>query len=388
MLRATDGSTDPRAPGQSFHTPSSAEQNSWDASGTHFYVVAGGGGRLQLLDFDPNTLKIQRRDTPALEEWGREPQFSFSRPNILYGIQARDRRFEQFDLTSGKISLVHDSSSCLKLGFTDHGSSISVSADDRRFMSVFGPQQDRNYIVYVYDRDKGCRWYNTMTGEIGGQWGPKGNVSFDVRFGVHDARIAKSGDFVLISGSKEGPLFWDVDTLTATLCPMHRPTSCGGHHVMGYSHLINLSGQHPMDLRLRSLNHLDTSTPLVDNLEPTQGWYDKHPSWNDVNADDTMPACLATYRPDNPPGGPPTVKGPWENEVDCVETDGKASRVWRFAHTYSTAQNGFWSSPRGNVSQDGRFYAFTSDWEDQLGQSTNGPAKQKYRTDVFIVELK
>jgi hypothetical protein len=106
-----------------------------------------------------------------------------------------------------------------------------------------------------------------------------------------------------------------------------------------------------------------------------------------VDPDDSTPACLSTYRRDNPnqPGAPPKVAGPWENEILCVETDRKDSKVWRFAHTYSTAQNGFWSSPRGNVSQDGRFYMFTSDWEDQLGLARGASL---YRTDVFIVELK
>jgi outer membrane protein assembly factor BamB len=70
----------------------------------------------------------------------------------------------------------------------------------------------------------------------------------------------------------------------------------------------------------------------------------------------------------------------------CVETDGKASRVWRFAHTYSTAKNGFWSTPRGNVSQDGRFFIFTSDWEDQLDERPRD--KRDHRVDVFIVELR
>jgi outer membrane protein assembly factor BamB len=78
------------------------------------------------------------------------------------------------------------------------------------------------------------------------------------------------------------------------------------------------------------------------------------------------------------------VNGPWENEVLCIETDGKGSKIWRFAHTYSTAKNGFWSTPRGNVSSDGRFYMFTSDWQDQLGKEPDG----KYRTDVFVVELR
>jgi hypothetical protein len=81
---------------------------------------------------------------------------------------------------------------------------LSVSADDRRLMTVLGPQQDHNYMVYIYDRDKGCRWYNTQTGEVGGKWGPRGMIPAPYRFGVHDARISKSGEFVEISGGGQG----------------------------------------------------------------------------------------------------------------------------------------------------------------------------------------
>src|SRR5579863_9951932 len=190
ISRVTDGSTDPRAPGQSFHTPSSGEQNSWDSTSTHFYVIAAGGFYL-LFDFDPSTMKAQRRLTPG-PQWGSEPQFSFSQPNILYGVRARERTIEQYDLASGRMTTIADASKCVKLGAADHGSSVSASADDRRFLSVFGPQQDKNFLVYIYDRAKGCRWLNTQTGEIGGEWGPKGNISLSRRFGIHDARISKS----------------------------------------------------------------------------------------------------------------------------------------------------------------------------------------------------
>jgi hypothetical protein len=389
ISRITDGATDSRSPGQSFHTPSSGEQNPWDSTGTHFYVGEA-GGRYLLFDFDPSTMKAQRRNAPDFE-WRGEPQFSFSQPNILYGVSERSRKIEQYDLASGRITTIADPSTCVKLGGGDHGASASASADDRRFLAVFGPQQDKSFLVYVYDRAKGCRWLNTQTGEIGGEWGPKGNISLERRFGIHDARMSKSGEFVLISGSNEGPVFWEVNTLSVTLCAQHAPTACGGHHAMGYSHLINPSGMsHPMDLRIRALAHPEVSSSLVGQLDKAEGWYDKHISWNNVGPEDTAPACLSTYRRDNPaaPGASLTVKGPWENEIDCVETDGKESRVWRFAHTYSTAQNGFWSTPRGNVSQDGRFYMFTSDWEDQLGTTSAASREQKYRTDVFIVELR
>jgi hypothetical protein len=201
--------------------------------------------------------------------------------------------------------------------------------------------------------------------------------------------MAKSGKFVFLGrgggGIGHGWVVWEIDGMGVSVCPR----GCSGHHAQGYSHIIGSSGMtHPMDVWLRPSDHLESFTPVISGLEPAKGfWFDSHFSWNNVDPNDSAPVCFSTYRPTNPdaPGAAPLVTGPWENEIDCAETDGKASRVWRFAHTYSTARNGFWSTPRGNVSQDGRFFMFTSDWEDQLGKTPNG---DKYRTDVFIVELK
>jgi hypothetical protein len=254
-------------------------------------------------------------------------------------------------------------------------------------MAVMGPEQDKNYLVYVYDRKQGCRWYNTQTGEAGGRWGPTGTISAPYRFSIHDARLSKSGRFAEITGGGTGPIFWDIDTTNVTLCA-NKELACLGHKAMGYSHLLNSPNRtHPLELVVRPLDNLSDMRSLIPQLPPLKGWYDYHISWNDVDPQDDAPACFSTYHPTNPntPGTPLLVNGPWENEVDCIETDGKASTVWRFAHTYSMARNGFWSTPRGNVSQDGRFFMFTSDWGDQLGR---GPAGKACRTDVFIVELR
>jgi hypothetical protein len=342
--------------------------------------VGDSGGASFLWDFDPAHMKA--RQAGALKAGWGGAEFSHSQPDILYGITRRSPVFQQFDLHSGKISTVHDPASCVRLNPSDFGAGFSVSADGNRIMAVMGPQQDKNYLVYIYDTKQGCRWYNTQSGEVGGQWGPKGTVSTPDRFGVHDARISKSGNVVQVGG---GPhtLYWELDTLNVVPCASH----CFGHHVMGYSHLINsAAGVHPLDLIVRPLNNLSAETRLVDPLPRIVGWYDYHVSWNYINPQDDTPACFSTYSPRNPaePGAPLLVAGPWENEVDCVETDGKASRIWRFAHTYSTGRS-FWSSPRGNVSQDGRFFMFTSDWEHALGPS---PDPGHFRTDVFIVELR
>jgi len=385
ILRVTDGMTDPRKPDQSFQGPASAQQNIFSTDSKYFYVIET-GGKFLIYDFDPVKMTAKPRNTPDLS-WRAEPQFSYSKPNLLYGVPTASPELQQYDVSSGKITTIHNPTSCVKLDAADRGFDLSVSADDNRFMVVIGPKQDENYLVYVYDRQKGCRWLNTQTGEVGGEWGPKGTAQMN-RASVHDSRISKSGNYVVTTGGGAGPMVWEIDTLNVSACDKRPPVLCGGHHALGYSHMVNAAGaKHPMELLVRPLNSLASVSRIVPNLEPTQGWYDKHFSWNNVDPQDTNPVCLSTYRSDNPdsPRTPPRVVGPWENEIDCVEMDGKGSAVWRFAHTYSTAKNGFWSTPRGNVSQDGRFFLFTSDWEDQLGRTPNG---KQYRHDAFIVELK
>jgi hypothetical protein len=383
MTRVTDEGTD--KPGQSFHTPSSAQANIWNSTSTKFYVIET-GGRLLLYDFDGSKMKARFNESPDLD-WNSEVEFSYQQPNILYGLRKQDPLFQQYDVVSRKVATIHNPKDCLKLSSADHGADISTTADDRRFMGVFGPRQGDNYIAYVYDRDKGCRWFNTKTGEVGGQWGPKGKISGADSFGIHDARISKGGDFVVITGGGQGPVVWDVATLNAVLCTRQNPMSCGGHHAIGYSLMVNPSQmKHPMELLARPLNHLEKTSQLIPELRDHGVWFDKHLSWNNADAQDTNPVCLSTYTPANPSTErtPLTVDQPWVNEIDCIEMDGKGSKVWRFAHTYSTAKNGFWSTPRGNVSQDGGFYAFTSDWENTLGKARG----QGYRHDVFVVELK
>jgi hypothetical protein len=387
ILRVTDEKTDPRREGGPIMTPSSAEQNTWNTNSTKFYVV-GMGGKDFLYDFDPSTMTAKSKGLLDVA-WGGEPQFSYTQPNVLYGIDHRNPSFQQIDVSNGRLTTLDNISDCVKLNSDDGGHGVTVSADDNRFMTNVGPRQDGNYLVYIYDRQLGCRWYNTQTGEIGGKWGPKGTVTMPDRLLIHNARMSKSGKFVYIARGQAQPhhhwVVWEVDTMTVTLCP----SDCTGHRAVGYSHLVGPSGAiNPMDLQIRPLNHLEETSSLVPDLQRTNGyWYDLHFSWNNVNAEDTIPICFSTYRPGNPniPGSPLAVDGPWENEIDCVETDGKGHKVWRFAHNYSTAKNGFWSTPRGNVSQDGRFFMFTSDWQDQLGEIRDG---KKFRTDVFIVELK
>jgi hypothetical protein len=386
IVRVTDAKADPQGKGRWFSTPSSAEQNPWNSSSTAFYVSTA-GGQFVLYEFNPSDMAVRQQRVIKVP-WQGEPQFSYTNPDILYGVRSRDAAFQQYNISTGQLETIHATSECMKSDTPGH--SITVSADDNRMSTSIGPQQDRNYAVYVYDRKQGCRWFNTETGEIGGQWGPKGQISIPDRLKIHNERMSKSGKYIWIQRGGGGPgrfwLLWEVETMNVVSCPLQ----CKSHQALGYSHGIGGSGfTHPMDLIMRPLDRLEQTRHLVADLRPLNGaryWFDAHFSWNNVDANDSRPICMSTYRPDNPKtGGPPNVDNPWDNEILCVETDGKDSKIWRFAHTYSTAKNGFWSTPRGNVSPDGRFFMFTSDWQNQLGPTPSGNG---YRTDVFIVELK
>jgi hypothetical protein len=387
ILRATDSRTPSGSPGPSFHTPSSSEQNAWSSDGRKFYVE-GQGGHFFIFDFDPASFLSRYTGLDLSSLMKTEAEFSFANPDVIYGWdRSGSPRFLEYNFSTKKVSVLHDPNKCVKAGGNWHGLDISVSGDDQRLMGVFGPEQDLDPYVYIYDRKQGCRWYNTSTGEIGGEWGPKGQSSVGKTFLVHNARISKSGGYVAIAPSGMALIIWNVDTLEAKSCSHDDPDWCGGHRALGYSHMINVAGyKDSMNLLIRPVDKLPSFSQLIDLPDQVEWHVAKHLSWNNANPSDTAPVCLSTYRDDNPvgPGLPLRVDRAWDSEILCVSVGEESNRVWRFAHDYTTARNGFWSTPRGNVSQDGRFYIFTSDWENTLGEA----GKNGYRTDVFVVELK
>ena len=387
ILRVTDSRTRSGFTGWSFHTAGSSEQNTWNANARRFYVE-GDGGRFFVFDFDSDNFLLRSTGLDLSDTMQTEAEFSYINPDVIYGWGPEGPpRFLAYNFATKKVSILHDPNECVRVDRNWHGLDISASGDDQRLMGVFGPQQDNDPFVYIYDRNLGCRWYNTSTGEIGGRWGPKGQSPVGKKFLVHNARLSKSGQYVAIAPSDMELVIWNVDTLEAKVCAHNDPDSCGGHRALGYSHMINPAGKKDsMNLLIRPFDNLLSFSQLIPDLPKQADWYEaKHLSWNNANPSDTAPVCLSTYRDDNPVGAglPLRVDRAWDSEILCVGVEEK-NTVWRFAHDYTTARNGFFSTPRGNVSQDGRFYIFSSDWEDTLGAGQNGG----YRTDAFIVELK
>lgn len=502
MVRVTNSSTVSGFSGRAFHTPGSSEQNTWSVDGKKFYVLMQGGGVIPF-SFNPTTMVPTRITIPGGVGVPLRPgaAFSFVNANLIYGNPVRRPLvISSFNFSTNGTSTVYDTTTCgtqPALSSTASSRDLSVSGSDQQFAAYEGgTEQDKDMFVVVYDSaQKGCRWFNTQTLKVGGQWGPAGTalvsaptpskpalttqaggklpattyyvkvtyvnplgetpassestiklaadhllgvkspavsgnaIGYNVYvstssgketkqgstrslgttwtepsggltsgalplttdttalpFLIHNARISKSGEYVRITPvGRKFIAIWQIGTTNVVACSIDLPPYCGGHKVQGYSHSINDSGvSDEMDPWLRPISDIFQTTRLVNPLlQPYSYANQGHWSWNNANSTDSSPVCGSKYRATTPYT---EIKKAWEREVVCVRTDGERSQVWRFAHNralYNPAD--FWSTPRGNVSQDGKFYMFTSTWENQLGLE---PGSSLHRQDVFIVALR
>lgn len=393
MVRVTDADVlvNMGLPNIYYVTNSSSEQNTWNTDSTRFYVI-GNGGNFLLYSFDPATMQATWEPIPGSIN-GALPvandAFSRTNPNIVYGkAESPDQVIAQYDISANNLTDLIATTSCVPgLAASSHMGDVSVSAGDQLLLTYEGgTEQDTDMFVVVYEKSLGCRWYNTSTGEIGGQWGPVGKATSGASFLMHNARISISGDWAVLGSSKTPQkFFWQVGTLNVTACGIAEPPYCGGHGVGGYKNYVNSSGVlDDMNIMIRPFDDLNSSADLIHPLPKAVQWgFDKHLSWNDDNSTDTMPVCGSTYLEEN---GPRAINRSWNREIFCLRTDGVQSQVWRFGHNRSVYQDDdFWSTPRGNVSQDGKFYMFTSTWENQLGPQSG--LVGRFREDVFIIEL-
>lgn len=227
-------------------------------------------------------------------------------------------------------------------------------------------------------------------------------------FNVHGAHISRDGSYISVYPQETQTIFfWRPGTTQVNTC-LFIADACGGHMAIGYSHLVNAPNDYDMaEVIIRPLSNPAKYTELVRPLPKPPQFTGSHWTWNDDNPSDTMPACGSFYAGGSAQGDGTQnlltnpfmrVTRAYDLEIVCVATTGP-SRVWRFAHARSaeaandspSSPSWFWGTPRGNVSQDGKFYMFTSNWDWSLGNqrgSTGCPSSGQCRADVFIVELK
>lgn len=66
-----------------------------------------------------------------------------------------------------------------------------ISTDGQNFMMIFSPNgQDEQYRAVYYNLTQGCRWIDTLTWQVGGNWGPTGAAAFNFTNSVTNSQIS------------------------------------------------------------------------------------------------------------------------------------------------------------------------------------------------------
>jgi hypothetical protein len=262
--------------------------------------------------------------------------------------------------------------------------------------------------VVAYKVGSGCVHLNTGTGVITGDFGTTGTASTSDRFYIHGVRITPDGTYAVISTAQCVPGYSCTTNLgyiwtlgTTTVVPMcASPNDCGGHAVDGFNHIANNGASFPqLDTRfygdsVPATRTIPGSTWPLTNCGTSSG-IDTHLSWQDVDPLDSYPILVSSTASGSAAQAPGSYNCPLVNEVFAIDpTNGT---IYRFAHTLITglswnyvAQNGI-----GQMSDDGQYFMFGSDWNGTLGRydlgsgsCVNSPAGPgACRGDVFMVNL-
>jgi len=367
--------------GRSIVTPATSFSNPWNVDSTLFCVLADGAINIPFR-FNPKTMTAGRiPGLPILPDFANEITFSRRDPNVCFGKDRKRNGISRFDFSSGKSVDFIDVGQLtgLQVGYLG---SLSISADDVLAVIFGGQGQDTSPYVFIYDlkTQKHCVW-DTKEGLVNGR-----AVAEAPRFTQHSGLIDLGGRyFVTLGPGVHEPIVWDI--ATDHIYPV-TTRKYEGHYALGFGAMVNCT--RPWTYRPLDAKSVENTKRLVE--QPTDDLYfayDSHVSWNNARPNMQVPILLTSYHlaEANDP------KCVWGDEVIALATDG-SGKVWRFAHHRSIAHErvltaaasmryNFWDSPRGNVSQDGRFYMFTSNWEETLGRD----AQDRAREDVFIVKL-
>lgn len=391
LVRVTDENTVPTRSGSYFLNPE-GPVNAWSADERKFYVMREGGVNLAFA-FEPATMKISSLSGASPGEGLRiplrpSPTFSSRNPDLIFGtLPGAPLSIATYRLSTGSILPLIDTKTCgtnppLAADVTSDYI-ITASADDNRVLISEGAKAFGTHMfVTVYDKRLGCRWYNTQTGQIGGQWGIAGYASIGDRYLIRHAVISGNGRYVRISVDNFGFYVWDVASLKVTACPNKGGPLCAGYGALGYSSYVNAAGEiDEMNTLKRPLGNLGVTHQLVHPLPLPHYWeMEKRFAWSNGRLNNNAPVCGTTYSYD----GDTVIARPYDGEIFCIESDGLQSTIWRFAHNRTVWDPSYYyTAPFVSISPTGRFLLFTSSWDNQLGTGRNGGP----RTDVWIINL-
>jgi hypothetical protein len=414
ITRITDSVTRPGYVNQSYRTPSATHQNTWSAKLSYFYVMSGDGSAIPFR-FDQAAGKAERINPTATGHGGMmlsfyiEPQFSYVSDSLIYGSYSGSggnlHSIDQFDFTTSSYSRILDLETVVPgLAGTYIGGVGSSAGQTERLMAFFGgTQQDKHHYAIVFDKANPANRtiVDTLGNTVNGV-----PTSIPLSFALHHVAIDRSGRYVMLyptsadqAGARKAPQSVVWDTQANSFTEMGVSARPYGHDAFGYGMSVNQDCCTATSYDAAQWQYRSLASPLVTQdmiatvLSPKLVYLADHPTWNNAQPDHLMPFISGLYRY----GTTTSEARAWDDEIVAVQTDAPAGTdpiVWRFAHHRSDVRNdldatrsSFWYMPRPNVSPDGRWVLFTSNWEKTLGTDPKGDVGAGARQDVFLLKL-
>ncbi len=348
-------------------------------------------------------------------------QWSGVNPQIMYGGDTTDN-IDALNVISGATTVLLSGAVLSANGFLGTGdiNEFSKSSDDK-FISVLGgaSSQDANFLV-AQIATGATPWtsgatllhvLNTKLNTIDGlpYAGPLITTT------LHNARMSQDGRYINVGTPGGNSYVWD--TVAGTIAQVLFTGAIGtfggvGHRTWGANDKVvlansNFSNPIPPNWAFYDGRVPTTFTNVLSPTTPlTTSWqYDSHPSWRNSNTTIPLqPFIISTDITVDPVANPASVL-PLGNEVIAVHTIGdqsfdrivwnRATQDWPGAPQCSSGGS-FNCNSRGNVSPDGQWFIFTSNWGQHSCVGTHpsttgcdlGVDAQGYpRTDVFLVKL-
>ena len=325
----------------------------FNRTSTRFHLLCD--KKALVYSFDPEAFKITGteelfatrppdRRRPSWEDsiWsGTDPDVVFGRAGLkLWSYNVKDRSYTLVN------DFIEDLPPEPKLSTLWQ---MSKSEDDRIFcFTIKGRHPEyRNYGCIVWRREDDKVLLN---------WKARGR--FD------EAHLDKTGRYVHIIDGKRPIGSYVVNLQTGKIDGLTKnaPDYGPGHSDYGRRTIIGYENWKNRILR-REFSDPHHFMTLLDLKEDWS--QDRHIS---MLADDETWALVSLYVANKL-----RARGLFRNEIIQVATDG-SRRVRRLCHHHVISRN-YWDTPRANISRDGRFVAFTSNWGG------------RDRRDVFILEV-
>ena len=407
ILRVTDGNTRPGLTNRSYRVASNAHLAAWNATSTAFFVMSNDGTAIPFA-FDPATMTASRIQPSASGNGGLslafyvEPQFSLVNPDAIFGAVSfsNNRTIAQYDFSTGVYSTIVDLDTVATgLAGTYVGGLMTGGAPAEHLMTFFGGgSQDNHYLALwlPIGSPAGRKLVNTVASTINGA--PTSTV---LNFHLHSAQIDKSGRYVFLyptavdlAAPRSAAQVYLWDTVTDTFTAITAAMKSSGHDAAGYGYWVNQdcctsSSWDAAQWQFRSLASVAQTSDLISPVLATKEVYlADHTSWNNAQPSTLVPVISSTYRY----GDNTAPWRAWDDEIIGIDTTGGiGGMVYRFAHHRSDVRSDtnpqqpyFWYEPIANVSPNGRWVLFTSNWEKTLGRDSS---EGTFRQDVFIVQL-